>query len=224
MPEWLHDSFQRDADISAALLAIRLSAGLVLGCIVAGIYRLTHPRPFSQTDGMLATLVLLTVLIGVVTIVIGNSVARAFSLVGALGIVRFRTVVQDTRDTAFVIFAVAMGMAVGAGYFLVPLIGVPFVAIAALVFSPFTIRPGPAPARHHLRVRIGIGQDPDAVLRDVFSKYVESSHLTATASARQGAALDVTYGICLRQESMSVPLVAELNALAGVQEVELRQT
>jgi len=39
--------------------------------------------------------------------------SRAFSLVGALSIVRFRTVVRDTQDTAYVIFAVAVGMAEG---------------------------------------------------------------------------------------------------------------
>ena len=51
-----------------------------------------------------------------VTQVIGDNVARAFSLVGALSIVRFRTVVRDTQDTAYVIFAVAVGMAVGANH------------------------------------------------------------------------------------------------------------
>jgi hypothetical protein len=61
------------------------------------------------------TLVLLCVLIAMVTQVIGDNVALAFSLVGALSVVRFRTAVRDTKDTAFVIFAVAVGMAIGAG-------------------------------------------------------------------------------------------------------------
>src|SRR2546430_8185921 len=50
------------------------------------------------------------------TQVIGDNVARAFSLVGALSIVRFRTVVRDTQDTAFVIFSVVVGMAIGAAH------------------------------------------------------------------------------------------------------------
>ena len=67
--------------------------------------------------------------------VIGNNVARAFSLVGALSIVRFRTVVDDTRDTAFVMFAVIIGMAVGAGQYLVPAAGIPTIALAALAMN-----------------------------------------------------------------------------------------
>src|SRR5579859_3808395 len=125
MPEWLNETFQVDVDLKLSLLAPRLAVALALGCAVAGVYRLTHGRRGEPAAGLTATLVMLTVLIALVTLVIGNSVARAFSLVGALAIVRFRTVVEDTRDTAFVIFAVALGMAVGAGFLRVPLIAIP---------------------------------------------------------------------------------------------------
>ena len=67
-----------------------------------------------------------------VTQVIGDNVARAFSLVGALSIVRFRTVVRDTQDTAYVIFAVVVGMAVGAKNPWVAFIGLGLVGAAAL--------------------------------------------------------------------------------------------
>ena len=70
----------------------------------------------EEAESFVATLVLLTILIAMVTQVIGDNIARAFSLVGALSIVRFRTVVRDTQDTAYVIFAVAVGMAVGANH------------------------------------------------------------------------------------------------------------
>src|SRR5690349_20504774 len=92
---------------------LRILAAVLLGCAVAWIHSHTTPRG-NGSVAMQATLVLLAGLIAMVTQVIGDNVARAFSLVGALSIVRFRTVVRDTRDTAFVIFAVAVGMAVGA--------------------------------------------------------------------------------------------------------------
>src|SRR5262245_56643606 len=101
MPEWLQGLAPKDNDVSPYLIAVRLAVGLVLGCVVAGIYRLTSGTSKGQAPGLLATLVLLTVLIAMVTLVIGNRVERAFTLVGALAIVRFRTVVEDTRDTAF---------------------------------------------------------------------------------------------------------------------------
>jgi uncharacterized membrane protein YhiD involved in acid resistance len=220
MPEWLQDFFQNDPDaVKVSLLAKRLSVAFVLGCVVAGVYRVTHGKR-GQSAGLTATLVLLTVLIAMVTLVIGNNVARAFSLVGALAIVRFRTVVEDTRDTAFVIFAVAMGMAVGAGFPEVALIGLPFVAVAAFLFRP---RDAATPLDFTLSVRIGAGHNPDALLRETFAKHLERCRLTATTTARQGAAFDLTYAVRLRCPDGALPLVAELNGLEGVQSVELRQ-
>src|ERR1043166_7516365 len=93
-----------------------LFVAFIGGLLVASIYRWTRPRSFVNPS-FPPTLVLLSILIAMVTQVIGDSVARAFSLVGALSIVRFRTVVRDTQDTAFVIFAVVVGMAAGGGLY-----------------------------------------------------------------------------------------------------------
>src|SRR5205823_1366980 len=134
MPELLRESLHQDVRVSTDVLLLRLAAAFVLGCVAAGIHRLTaRPGPWS---GFLATLVLLSVLIALVTLVIGNSLARAFSLVGALAIVRFRTIVEDTRDTAFVIYAVAAGMACGTGYLAAAAAATPLVLLAAWLFRP----------------------------------------------------------------------------------------
>src|SRR5689334_18514833 len=78
----------------------RVAGALALGWLVALVYQRTRPTT-KETTSMRGTLVLLSVLIAIVVQVVGESPARAFSLVGALSIIRFRTVVQDTQDTAF---------------------------------------------------------------------------------------------------------------------------
>jgi hypothetical protein len=123
------------ASLGPAELTVRLLAALLLGLAVACIYRCSHGRRKEDARVLFATLVLLSLLIAMVALVIGNSVARAFSLVGALSIVRFRTVVDDTRDTAFVIFSVVVGMAAGAGLLFVPLLGLPLVAMTAIALD-----------------------------------------------------------------------------------------
>ena len=93
--------------------ALRLLLAFVLGVFIVNIYRWTHagiPQK-SFTD----TLIILCMLISVVMVIIGDSIARAFSLVGALSIIRFRTAIQDPRDIGFVFYALAVGMAIGAG-------------------------------------------------------------------------------------------------------------
>ncbi|WP_437221835.1 DUF4956 domain-containing protein [Planctomicrobium sp. SH661] len=222
MPDWLTSPIAGETSLSLPLLVLRLGLGLVFGILVAGSYRITQGRLSTRSLSLMATLVLLTILIAMVTLAIGNSVARAFSLVGALSIVRFRTVVEDTRDTAFVIFAVAIGMAVGAGYFEMAIVGIPVTTLAAYLFRP---RQNVSPEENldrTLNIRIGLGRDVNAVLEPTFRSHLERWELNSIATAKQGAALDLSYHTRLLNADAALPLTVQLNQLEGVQEVELR--
>src|SRR5437867_8653252 len=135
MPDFLKSPFGSGPDVAPLDVLMRLLAALALGGVVAWIYRRTR-KSSEVAASFPITLVLLSILIAMVTQVIGDNVARAFSLVGALSIVRFRTVVRDTQDTAFVIFAVIVGMAVGANHLWVALIGLAVVAVAIFILRP----------------------------------------------------------------------------------------
>lgn len=220
MPEWLAwlaEDFPGGTELGLDVLVARIGAALILGCFVAGVYALTQPRQQEKT--LVTTLVMLSVLIAMVTLVIGSSVARAFSLVGALAIVRFRTLVEDTRDTAFVMFAVGVGMAAGAGSLVVALVAAPIVALVALVLRSRSAARG---ADATLLVRLGVGRDPVVLLRPVLANHTVQNRVSAAVTARQGAALDVTYVVRLRDPNGAVALVGELNQLEGVLSAELR--
>ena len=221
MLDWL-DGLAVQGDIELKVVVLRLAVAFLLGCLVAGVFRVTQRRPTRQAGNMVATLVLLAVLMAMVTLVIGNNTARAFSLVGALAIVRFRTVVEDTRDTAFVVFAVSVGMAVGAGFVQIALVGIPFAAVAAFLFRPRPEGGSGGAGLHDLTIRFGAGTRSDEPLRAVLGRYADRIKLVSTATARQGAALDVTYELRLLREDHVLAMVAELNALEGVQGVELK--
>lgn len=224
MPEWLADAFPSNVQIPWGTLTTRLAVAFVLGGGVAIIYWLTQRGQKTFAPGFLTTLVLLSILISMVTQVIGDNQARAFSLVGALAIIRFRTTVEDTRDSAFVISSVAVGMAIGGGHLAVALVGLFFIAVAALTLMPL-VPPSvarPNGAQHLLTLRLGLGADPDALLQDVFHKYLAHFRFISSGTARQGAALDVTYRVNLNRDEDAVPLVRDLNRLEGVQSVDLR--
>lgn len=225
MPEWLRQAGMVESPLSAGTMAGRLLISALAGAVIAAIYRASHGRQARDSQTLIGTLVLLTILLSMVTMVIGDSVARAFGLVGALSIVRFRTVVEDTRDTAFVIFAVVVGMAVGTGLVLVAAIGVPVVAAAALALSA---RNGGGVAAaigagspNVLSVRLGVGQ-PAGPVEAVLSGGTRSWRLMSVATARQGAAMDLSYAVDVADATAAMALVSQLNATAGVQGVDYR--
>lgn len=97
------------------LLVAALSVLLTL--VIAKVYQVTH-RGVSYSQGFIHSLFLMSLCTGVVMMIIGSNIARAFSLVGALSIIRFRTAVKDVRDTAFLFFAIVVGMGCGTEFFL----------------------------------------------------------------------------------------------------------
>jgi uncharacterized membrane protein YhiD involved in acid resistance len=225
VPDWLQDAGEF-APIPVDECMRRLGLALAGGFVVAGVYALGMGRRREETATLPTTLVLLTVVIAVVTLVIGNSVARAFGLVGALSIVRFRTVVEDTRDTAFVIFAVVVGMAIGAGFPLLAAIGVPAILVGALLMRWVNHRPPPIRPSENgtLTVRVNAGIDPEVLLASPFSQHLSSMRLANTSTAKQGAALEATYKVRLRYPEKAFALVSELAKVEGVQGVELKQS
>jgi hypothetical protein len=223
MPDWLNGSLPADGEVSVDVLVARLVAAAILGGAVAAVYFLTQRKHRAEAAPLVSTLVLLAVLIAMVTVVIGNSVARAFGLVGALSIVRFRTVVDDTRDTAFVIFAVVVGMAVGSGKTTLALVALPVVAGAAWLLSRWGGQADDDPGPASLVVRLTVGLDPDAVLGAVLPRFLSESRVVSVGTARQGAAVELNYAARLRGGLSAVVLVGELTRTEGVVGVEWKE-
>lgn len=224
MPEFFKDFVSGTPAVSPLEVTIRLVLALLGGFIVSVIYRTTR-SDFAIAPSFPGTLVLLAVLIAMVTQVIGDSVARAFSLVGALSIVRFRTVVRDTQDTAYVIFAVVVGMAAGTSDFVVAVIGMAVVAAAAFIMTQrakSSAEPAEIPPEFSLKVIVGLGMNLDT-LSSAAGSHIESRRLQSFRTARQGSALEGEYVVRLRPGSSAADVVRTLNHLDGVQSVEIER-
>lgn len=114
-------------------LIIALGSSTVLTLLLAKLYMVTHGG-YSYSKSFLQTIVLVGVTVALIMIIIGSDIARAFALVGAMSIVRFRTPVKDARDLAFVFAAIAIGMACGTQFHVFAAIFTAFVAGLVLVF------------------------------------------------------------------------------------------
>lgn len=218
MPEWLLDSLHESVKVRTDELILRLLAAFALGCVAAGVYRLTTRD--SRTAGLLGTLVLMSVLMAVLTIVIGNNLARAFSLVGSMAVIRFRSVLEDTRDTAFVMLAVVCGMACGSGYALAAVAAIPLVLLGSWLFRP-RIEPV-AEARQLLILRLATASGAEQKIQALLKERGLSFRLAGLETIRGGAALDVRYAIAPLAANAALDLVTELNRMDGVQGVELK--
>ena len=95
----------------------KIIIGLVMGCIVGLIIAFVYKRCYrgvlySPTFSM--TLMMLTLITTPVVMCIKSDIALSMGMVGALSIVRFRTAVKDPMDTAYMFWALTMGILLGA--------------------------------------------------------------------------------------------------------------
>ncbi|NIY75181.1 DUF4956 domain-containing protein [Thalassospira sp. HF15] len=101
-------------------------AASFLNIVLAKFYIMTHGG-YSYSRSFVHSIVLVGVTISLIMIIIGSNIARAFALVGAMSIVRFRNPVKDSRDLVFIFAAIAVGMACGTQFY-------QFAAIFVFVF------------------------------------------------------------------------------------------
>jgi hypothetical protein len=221
MNEWLTLLTESNASLSVSLVAARLTAAVLFGSFVCFVYFISFGRRKADAIPFAVTLVLLSVLVAMTTLIIGNNQALAFSLVGTLAIVRFRTTMDDTRDTAFVIFAVAVGMGSAVGAMLVVVAGVPIVTVVVVVSTWVASRIPPLGPERLVSVKLATAQNDPAGLGPILDRFSRRWHMVACESAKNGEAVEYQYAVRFPNADW-LPVIAELKKHPGVVTVEVK--
>ncbi len=83
-----------------------------VGMATGFVYMWTH-EALSYSRTFVGALAVLPLLVSMMMVAMANSLIVAFGLLGVFGVVRFRNVLKDTRDTGFILWAIMEGMALG---------------------------------------------------------------------------------------------------------------
>lgn len=212
------------ADLSAAMPALpsllyHLLLAFVLATPVAWVYARTH-QGASYSRSFVQSLVLLPLIVTVVMMAIGDSLARAFGLFGALALIRFRTPIKDSRDTIFLFLSVAVGITVGVQNTALAVAGTGFVLLAAAYLAAV----GFGKRVDHdsvLQFSMPAQGEQDARLRQVLQHYCRRFALVSLRESRRDGAMDFAYQLHLRDPGCHQALVADLRTIPGAQDVNL---
>ena len=205
--------------LTADTIVLSLLVTFLLSHAVAWIYLRTH-RGVSYSGTMARTLVVLALIVALVMMVIGNNVARAFGLFGALALIRFRTPVKDANDTVFLFFSVAIGIATGTGNIMAGVVGTVVICLVLLYLS--TTRFG-NPLNHDglLRFHLPLGGDREDAITGVLARYCDSFDLLHIRETESGATMELSYQVKLFDSRYASRLVTEIEGLAEVSGLSL---
>lgn len=122
MKEKLFELIEHQNNLSVEEILLNIGMSALIGFLIYVSYMISH-RGTIYSKKFNASLVILTMLTGVVMTVIGNNIALSLGMVGALSIVRFRTAIKDSRDTVYIFWTIIVGICCGVGDYTVAFIG-----------------------------------------------------------------------------------------------------
>ena len=127
------------ANLTPWTVGMGLFFGLIVGLIIAFVYKRCY-RGVLYSPNFAVTLILLTLITTPVVMCIGSNIALSMGMVGALSIVRFRTAVKDPLDTAYMFWAITMGILLGSNAYIIAVVAVLGISIIMLAFSYLRLR------------------------------------------------------------------------------------
>ena len=185
--------------LTLANTLIIIGASIILGLIISISYMKTSKEEVV-TSGFAVTLIMLPAIISIIILLVGNNVARAFSLAGAFSIIRFRSEPKDPKDISYIFFTLAVGLSAGMGY-----VGyaVLFTIILCLImFILKFINYGEADKSFfELRITIPENLNYENVFDDVLKKYTSSWKFKKVKTKEFGSLFEITYTVVMKNEN-----------------------
>jgi hypothetical protein len=206
-------------NFSVGDIFLTLVTSLALSMLIAYVYRATH-KGVSYSQSFVQTLVILSMVVAVVMLVIGSNLARAFSLVGALSIVRFRNAVKETRDVGFVFFVMIIGMAAGTRFYVLAAVAATTICLVILIMVKFNLF-ALNNVSQILKIQVANDANVEGMFDDVFLQYTKESDLISIDTVRSGTLTELIYSVVVKRDSARQEFISAIRARTGNERVSL---
>ena len=198
-------------------IIFNLILAFILGIALSYIYKRTH-KGLSYSQSFMLTIVFLTIIIAVVMMIIGNNLARAFALVGALSIIRFRTVVKDTKDTAYIFMALCSGMAAGTSSYLLGVFGLMFFSVVALSLDFFNYG---SFYKSEFILIFRSKKNENIDYSSTINKFTKSASLIHVEQSGDNETVKLNFDVVLKKDIEPEELIRELSKITTISDISL---
>jgi hypothetical protein len=196
-----------------------LVVAFLCGVVISLVYRFVYKGP-SYSVTFVNSLIILAMITSIVILVIGNNLARAFGLVGAMSIIRFRTAVRDVQDIVFIFFSLSIGMAAGVGLYTVAIAGTLIISLAIIILSLTNF--GQAKKREFLlQLTYSSSEDKEKLIDKTLKQHCRRVKLVNLKNVGTDNVLEAFYHVALKDERKNSPLINDLNQTGIVHHANL---
>lgn len=196
---------------------------VLVAFLLSSLIALTYEKTYcglSYSRNYVQALILVAIVAGTIMQAMGDNPVRGLGILGALAIIRFRTVFKDPRDIIFMFASVAAGVSCGVFGYGIAIVGTLGFCGAATVlfFSPF------GKTRHFdgmLRFNIEGGSGGNNSLENIMKTHCKHFALISLREMAQGNRLDYAYHVKLKNNLSKETFVGEIRKLSTIKDVNL---
>ena len=197
-------------------ILINFLIAIILGMVIYISYRLSHSGAVYSAR-FNVSLVMLTLITALVMNVIGNNISLSLGMVGALSIVRFRTAIKDPRDTAYVFWAIAVGVCCGVSDYMTAGIGSGVIFFFLLFFGAVQSN-----EKYLLVVRGTLNRELD--IEQIIRTYYKEKAILRVKNTSKNS-IEFIYELSAKlikiSESNFEPITEKLHSLDGINNVNI---
>ncbi len=205
--------------LSIASTLLILAGALALGLLISRAYIWTH-REEGYAPSFTVTLIMLPAIIAIIILMIGDNVARAFSLAGAFSLIRFRSAPGDPKDIAYVFFSLAVGLACGMKHVEYAAL---FAAVLCSVMLVLHKVRYASPRGNDMLLKISLPENLNYQSRfdDIFNKYTDAWSMKTVKTSDFGSLFKLVYRIRLKKDCPQKEFLDELRCRNGNLDISL---
>ena len=183
---------------------------LVLGFLIAAVYM--SEGAFSKN--FVITLVMLPLLVQMIIMLVNGNLGTSVAVLGAFGLIRFRSVPGSSKEIASIFFAMAVGLATGMGFLsfavvMTLVVGVVFFVLGRTSFGEMKS------AEKDLRITIAENMDYTEIFDDIFQNYTRKCNLQRVKTTNLGSMYELDYHITLKDSKKEKEMLDAIRCRNG---------
>lgn len=195
-------------DLSPAQAILSLLLAFALSFIWATVYRKTHSG-IAYTRSFFFSIILVSPIVAMIMMAIGSNIALSLGLVGSLSVIRFRTVIKDTKDMTFLFMAIAIGLTAGANVWLVGIIGT--LVVSAIVVLLSKIGHNSVGSADYILIFKSDQKDPWQAIASEARELISWRQLRGATDLDHGHDFEYTYSVRLARKATPEAIVGSLS-------------
>ncbi len=172
------------------------AVAIALGLVIA----FTHMKTSRTSKNFLITLTILPLLVEVVMLMVNGSLGTSIAILGAFGLIRFRSIAGNSKEISSVFFAMAIGLALGMGHILFAAVITVITVFLILILSKtniFNLSSQP----QTLQIVVPEDLDYTHMFDAEFKKYTTHHELVRSKTTNMGSLYQLTYEVNLKKSA-----------------------